>query len=90
MADPDAVVSVGGQPPPAAPSDPDAVVSVGGQQTQKSNSADPDTPVAVSGVPVSGKKTGFWADFGEATGGLSGLAKAPFTSSIPAELIKAQ
>lgn len=34
-------------------------------------------------------KSGFWADFGEGTGGVLGLLKAPFTESIPANLIKA-
>lgn len=42
---------------------------------------------------LNGKKTekeGFWAEFGEHTGGVSGLLEAPLTSSIPAELVKAQ
>jgi hypothetical protein len=42
---------------------------------------------------LNGKKSqpggGFWADFGQGTGGAVGLLTAPFTSSIPAEVVKA-
>lgn len=33
-------------------------------------------------------RQGFWADFGQATGGIKGLLEAPFTQSMPAEAAK--
>jgi hypothetical protein len=45
------------------------------------------TVASVNGKPV-GERQGFWADFGQGTGGFKGLISAPFTSSIPAELVK--
>jgi hypothetical protein len=37
---------------------------------------------------LAGKKTGFWAGFGKETGGLTGLALAPLTDGIPANMLK--
>jgi hypothetical protein len=76
VAGPDEVESV--TPPGAGP---DAVTSV----TPPAS----DQVVSVNGAPA-GPRTGFWADFGQGTGGFVGLLKAPLTSSIPAELIEAQ
>src|ERR1700759_3055087 len=80
-ANPDEVVNVGGgAPQQQQPVHPDAVTKVG---------ADPaDQVTAINGVSTQ-PKTGFWSDFGTSTGGVWGLAKAPFTESIPAELSKA-
>jgi hypothetical protein len=74
--DPDQPIAIGGKP-----TDPDTPLSIGGKP------ADPDEPVAVNGRTV-GEPQGFWADFGQATGGVTGLLEAPFTSSIPAEVVK--
>jgi hypothetical protein len=86
-ADADTPVTVGGAPiaaasPGAAPAaDPDTPVSI------TPPSQDPDAPVSIGGEAVK-PRTGFWHDFGGATGGVWGLVKAPVTSSIPAEEIK--
>lgn len=83
-ADPDAPVAIDGQ---SVTGDPDVPVHVG-ENVQQAG-ADPDAPVAIDGVSADGQKKGFWAEFGGATGGVKGLLKAPFTDSIPAEMIKA-
>jgi hypothetical protein len=72
------IESVGGQPP--AP-------QAGGLEIESIGQA-PLQIESVNGVPADGKKKGFWSEFGETTGGLKGLAMAPLTSSIPAEMFK--
>jgi hypothetical protein len=47
----------------------------------------PLTVESVNGKPT-GERKGFWAEFGQASGGVTGLVTAPFTSSIPVELGK--
>lgn len=68
----------GSKTPVAKPADPWAVASAG----------DPNWSVkSVNGQPV-GERSGFWSDFYTHTGGVTGLLKAPFTDSLPAELVK--
>lgn len=84
---PDEVLAVGGQQ-----ADPDRVLAVDGKapptpQVQPSH----DEPLAINGVSTKPKE-GFWKEFGgeHGTGGVWGIVTAPFTSSIPAELVKAR
>lgn len=74
------------------PADPWAVQSVGGSGNNPPGAAAPTNGweiKTVNGQPA-GSKTGFWADFGQGTGGIMGLLKAPFTDSIPAEMVKTE
>jgi hypothetical protein len=68
---------------------PDDVVSVADPGDAVVSAADPgDHVTRVDGRPADGQKKGFWAEFGESTGGVTGLLTAPFRESIPIELVK--
>jgi hypothetical protein len=68
--------------------DPDSVVEVTPAADQAVEVTAPeDRALSVNGVPLE-QRGGFWHDFGQATGGVRGLATAPLTESIPAEAAK--
>jgi hypothetical protein len=84
----DGVTTPGAIDPAAA--DPWAVKTVGqsgNNGNAGSSAASPWEIKTINGQPA-GSSTGFWADFGKGTGGVTGVLTAPFTESIPAELGK--